>query len=106
MQNDSFISSVRTKINAKQKRRVSIFYSASIFSVFILTLYFQPIINNNSTISLYSNNAAEINEVEGYALTDEDILIYLIEELDVDEFLSMSIDEGLFNDFNLNDEDI
>ncbi len=106
MQNDNFISSVRAKINTKKKRKASIFYSVSILSVFVLTFYLQPIINSNSTLIFSSTNALDGHAIQEYILTEEDILIYLIEELDVDEFLSMSIDGDLFNNFNLNDEGI
>ena len=106
MQNDNFISSVRSKINTKKKRKASIFYSISVLSVFVLTFYLQPIINSNSALVLASINELDSYAIEEYILTEEDILIYLIDELDVDELLSMSIDEDLFNNFNLNDEGI
>ena len=106
MQNDNFISSVRSKINTKKKRKASIFYSISVLSVFVLTFYLQPIINSNSVLVLASINELDSYAIEEYILTEEDILIYLIDELDVDELLSMSIDEDLFNNFNLNDEGI
>ena len=106
MQSDNFISSVRAKINTKKKTKASIFYSVSILSVFVLTFYLQPIINSNSILIFSSTNELDGYAIQKYILTEEDILIYLIEELDVDEFLSMSIDGGLFNNLNLNDEGI
>ena len=37
---------------------------------------------------------------------EADILLYLIDELDVEEFLSISIDGYLFEEFNLLKEEI
>ena len=105
MDNDQFILSVRDRINKRKKRTTTLFYSISSVAILIILLLINPI-TFNSTIdnTYYSAEDSTINEE--YILNEADILLYLIDELDVEEFLSISIDRDLFEDFNALKEEI
>ena len=106
MDNKQFLSSVRNKINKKKNRTATIFYSMSIVSVFVISFFLRPVINNNSIDSYYFSQELNIDVNHKYILTEEDILIYLIDEMDIDEFLLISVDEDFLYDFNIINEEI
>ena len=103
---NQFISSVRSKINKTRKKRKIINFSLKLLPVFIfLYIYFPGISGNYNGNSKFISGSEPSNTNE-YILSQEDILLYLIDELDVDEFLSISSESDLFEDSIINERDI
>tara|TARA_Y100000590_G_C15235177_1_gene831583 strand:- start:225 stop:542 length:318 start_codon:yes stop_codon:yes gene_type:complete len=103
---NQFISSVRNKINQKKKRRKVTSYAIKLLPIIILMFIYIPdkedkYIENPSFIS-----GMEVLNDQSYDLSEEDILLYLIDELDVDELLSISFENNLLDNTILNGEEI
>ena len=103
---NQFISSVRSKINKTRKKRKIINFSLKLLPVFIFLYIFFPGISGDYNGNSEFISGPESSNTNEYILSQEDILLYLIDELDVDEFLSISSESDLFEDSIINERDI
>ena len=103
---NQFISSVRIKIDKKKKRRRVAGYASKLIPILIVMFLFVPDSLNNDLDDSYFISYEGVISQDSYVLTEEDILLYLIEEMDLDEFLGLSFENNLFEHTVLNEEGI
>ena len=98
--NDYFIHKVRDKINKRRNKTAFTMYMTSFIAIFSIALFIQSPIDNNS-IGRESFSFKDSDIYDSYILSEDDILLYLIDELELDEFLSLSIEQEIFEDIKI-----
>ena len=101
-----FITSVRDKVNKKKKRHKIGRYSLNFLPILIVMFLYLPGISKNNLDSSSFPLTLENIYKSNYILTEEDILLYLIEEMDVDDFLGIAFENNLFEGSIMDERDI